>query len=286
MFGADRWQKAFYRTALPLGSCVALREAVRPLATALAVDLSSSEFKPDQWLLQLTCNVAPAAEVLRQWRDVDPVELQDVLTQWLQGVPAADINAAYRDTWQTVQFDLDKLIPWVLTSVVEFLAAELNDDSVRDQLHRRLEIFRLRYGVPRGDLCELVRRGCDRVRVVELADEHAQLPEWDQLNEDVEAFVLRRLAEEEEEEEPFCSRKPKTMPTGCSRSESSDPAASEPFRRFRSTWRAAANDAHVSGGRIRAGAGDPGSFGGLRGGAKRGANASEHWRTPVDPATL
>lgn len=198
MFGTDRWQKAFYRTALPLGSCVALRDAVRPLAQALATALGSSEFKADEWLLRLTCNVAPAVEVLRQWRDVDPVELRNALTQWLQGVPAADIDTAYPDTWQTVQFDLDKLIPWVLTGVAEFLAAELNDDTVRDQLHRRLEIFRLRYGVPRGDLCELVRRGCDRVRVVELADEHAQLPEWEQLNEDVEVFVLRRLAEEEE----------------------------------------------------------------------------------------
>ncbi|HET7690749.1 MAG TPA: DEAD/DEAH box helicase [Nocardioidaceae bacterium] len=198
VFGADRWQRAFYRTALPLGSCVALRDAIRPMAPALAVDLGSSQFKADEWLLQLACNVAPAAEVLSHWRDVDPADLREVLAQWLAGIPVADIDGAYPDTWQTVQFDLDKLIPWVLTSVIEFLAAELNSDAVKEQLHRRLEVFRLRYGVPRRDLCELVRRGCDRVRVVELAHEHAQLPEWDQFSEEVKDFVLRRLAEEEE----------------------------------------------------------------------------------------
>jgi hypothetical protein len=205
MFRAEGWQKAFYRSGLPMQSCNALREAVAPLAASITATAGSGDFDSDGWLIRLATEVAPQAAVLARWADLDRSELSTVLASWLAGTPAADIEHAHPEVWTVIQFDLDSLVPWVLTATIDFIATEINDGAghgatdpeVRDQLYHALAITRLRYGVPRGDLCEPVRRGCDRVRAVELAGEHSQLSGWDRL-EPIGDYIARRLEEDAE----------------------------------------------------------------------------------------
>jgi hypothetical protein len=88
----------------------------------------------------------------------------------MNGAPVDQIAAAHRDAWDTIAEDLDSLLPWVLTAVVEFMLVNTGLTSIRDLAYARLSISRLRYGVPVLDCCDLVRRGADRVRVAEYRD--------------------------------------------------------------------------------------------------------------------
>jgi superfamily II DNA/RNA helicase len=202
MFKADHWQKAFYRSGLPMQSCNALRGAVAPLTVSITAAAGSPAFDADEWLIRLATEVAPQAAVLSRWGDLDRSELSTALASWLVGTPVADIETAHPDVWAAIQFDLDGLVPWVLTAAIDFIATEVVDDAadpeVRDLLYHKLQITRLRYGVPRGDLCEPVRRGCDRVKAVGLASEYSQLSVWDRLSEPIGDYIERRLEEEAE----------------------------------------------------------------------------------------
>ena len=84
------------------------------------------------------------------------------------------IRARHPELWEAIEADLDTLVPWVLTGAIEFAAAAVGDDDLRDVAHRRLAVSRLRYGVPRIELCDLVRRGHDRVHITELAEAYDQ----------------------------------------------------------------------------------------------------------------
>jgi hypothetical protein len=113
----------------------------------------------------------------------------------MDGAPVDQIAAAHPDAWDTIAEDLDSLLPWVLTAVVEFLLVDTGLTSVRDVAHARLGISRLRYGVPVLDCCDLVRRGADRVRVAELVTEYRDLQPAEQQEIGRAAFVAEHLTE-------------------------------------------------------------------------------------------
>ena len=168
------WASAFYRTGLPVRSCLALRDALAGHTTELAEHLQDPVGDHDAVLLALATRIAPAAPELRAWADLD-ASTSDVLRQWMDGDPVDQIAAAHPDAWDVVADDLDSLLPWVLTAAVEFLLVDTDLTTMRDVAHARLGISRLRYGVPVLDCCDLVRRGADRVRVAELVTEYRDL---------------------------------------------------------------------------------------------------------------
>ena len=189
------WASAFYRTGLPVRSCLALRGALAGHATELAEDLQDPAGDHDALLLALATRFAPAAPELRAWSDLDAVVLHDVLQQRMDGAPVDQITAAHLDAWDVVADDLDSLLPWVLTATIEFLLVDTNLTTMRDIAHGRLGISRLRYGVPVLDCCDLVRRGADRVRVAELVAEYRDLQPAEQQEISRAAFVTEYLTE-------------------------------------------------------------------------------------------
>jgi hypothetical protein len=96
-------------------------------------------------------------------------------------------------------------MPWVLTGAVEIAAAAVGRDDVRDLAHRRLGIARLRYGVPRVELCDVVRRGHDRVLVTELAAQYDHESWTVRLSQSLTDYVVERslAAVDDSEEPPF-----------------------------------------------------------------------------------
>ena len=115
------WASAFYRTGLPVRSCLALRDALVGRATELAEHLQDSAGDHDALLLALATRIAPAARELCAWADLDTAVLHNVLKQWMDGASVDQIAAAHPDAWDVVADRLDSLLPWVLTATVEFL---------------------------------------------------------------------------------------------------------------------------------------------------------------------
>jgi superfamily II DNA/RNA helicase len=189
------WASAFYRTGLPVRSCLALRDALAGHTAELAGHLQDPLGDHDALLLALATCIAPAAPELRAWADLDAAVLRDVLQQWMDGTPVDQIAAAHPDAWDTIAKDLDSLLPWVLTAAVEFLLVDTGLTSMRDVAHARLGISRIRYGVPVLDCCDLVRRGADRVRVAELVAEYRDLQSAEQTEISRVAFVTEHLTE-------------------------------------------------------------------------------------------
>lgn len=190
------WASAFYRTGLPVRSCLALRDALAGHTTELAGHLQDPVGDHDALLLELATRIAPAAPELDVWADLDALILHDVLQQWMDGTPVDQIAAAHPDAWDVVADDLDSLLPWVLTAAVEFLLVDTDLTTMRDVAHARLGISRLRYGVPVLDCCDLVRRGADRVRVAELVAEHRDLQPAEQQEISRATFVTAHLTEQ------------------------------------------------------------------------------------------
>jgi superfamily II DNA/RNA helicase len=192
------WTSAFYRTALPVRSCLALRDALSRRLPALVDHLVNPEGDHDAVLLWLAVNIAPAAAELRAWSDIDAATRREVLRQWLHGEPVDKITAAHADAWAVMAEGLESLLPWILTAAVEFLLVDADLTDMRDVAHARLGISRLRYGVPVLDCCDLVRRGADRVRVAQLVADYGNLEPVVQQEISRIAFVSTRLAEEAE----------------------------------------------------------------------------------------
>lgn len=192
------WASAFYRTGLPVRSCLALRDALAGHTTELAGYLQDPDGDHDEVLLSLATHMAPAAAELRAWADLDAIVLHDVLQQWMAGVPTEQIAAAHPDAWAVVADDLDSLLPWVLTAAVEFLLVDTNLTTMRDVAHARLGISRMRYGIPVLDCCDLVRRGADRVRVAQLVADYRDLQFPDQQATSRVDFVGMHLTQEEQ----------------------------------------------------------------------------------------
>jgi hypothetical protein len=191
--GGGPWQTSFYRAGLPLASSIRLRDALVPHVNRLVTVLRSPEDDPDEALLWLATAIAPAAPELAGWRTLTRADLRDALARWLHGEPTETIEAHHPDLWSTVENDLDTLLPWILTALIEYLTTASEDSEIRDLAHRRLGVARLRYGVSDSGLCDHVRRGVDRVVVTRLAAQFAALPPVEQFFQDRDDFITARL---------------------------------------------------------------------------------------------
>ena len=175
--GFDNWSKTFYRSGLPLKSCIALREALGPHIGSIYDEVVSPDGNHDNVLLWLAVRIAPTVAELEHWQEVPAAELYEALRMWLMAGPEDDIESRYAAAWKAVRpTDLETLIPWVLTAVIEFIATETGAQGFREFAHRRVAPVRLRYGVPEADMCELVRDGFDRDDAITVAEEFKYAP--------------------------------------------------------------------------------------------------------------
>jgi hypothetical protein len=173
----DTWSQAFYRSGLPLKSCLALRDALAPNTDFIYDEVTDPHSDHDAVLFWLAAHMAPAVTELEHWRGIPVTELEGALRMRLFAHPEERIESQYPAAWKAVRpNDLETLIPWVLTAVIDFIATETEAPGVRELAHRRLVPVRLRYGVPRGDMCELVRAGFDRDDTVAAAEDFEYAP--------------------------------------------------------------------------------------------------------------
>jgi hypothetical protein len=200
--GSPELSRAFYRSGLPFQTCLTLKGLLQPHANDLAAQIEDVSADHDELLLVLATQYAAVAGApLDHWNGVDQDELQKALTLWLQGRPVDEIVETYSDAWDTVESqDLETLLPWVLTGVIEIIAALQGSDDLRETAHRRLGLSRLRYGVPHQDLCELAREH-DRVLLAQLAKEFRDLSPWQRSVTPLRDFAGRRLSELSQEDE-------------------------------------------------------------------------------------
>lgn len=201
--GGDIWKAAFYRTGLPLASCLSLRDALAGDADRIAALLSDVWADHDDVLLWLATHIAPRASELSRWADIDAADLYEVLSRWLAGVSADVIGDAYPEASATVLDELENLLPWLLTAAVEFVLVQSGMLGLRETAHVRLGISRLRYGVPHTTLSDLVRQGADRVEVSRLSEEYDKLDEWHRFSTERADFVRQALDKPADPEEPF-----------------------------------------------------------------------------------
>lgn len=199
--GDARWSRAFYRSGLPVTTCVPVRNAVVAQAGRLQQAMADPAVDPDGWLLWLAFDIAPLARDLQHWRDHPQPAVADALNMWLHGEPTEEIRMRHSELWEAIEADLDTLIPWVLTGAIEFAAAAVGNDDLRDLAHRRLAVSRLRYGVPRIELCDLVRRGHDRVHITQLAEAYDQESDMTKILVSLHDYVESRSRAVEDEAE-------------------------------------------------------------------------------------
>ena len=173
----DTWSRAFYRSGLPLKSCLALRDALAQNIDAIYDEVTNPAGDHNGVLLWLATGIAPTVAELEHWQEVPPAELQGALRMWLGAEAEGDIESRFAAAWKVVQpNDLETLIPWVLTAIIDFIATETGVQAFRELAHRRVAPVRLRYGVPEADMCELVRDGFDRDEVVAVAEDFKYAP--------------------------------------------------------------------------------------------------------------
>lgn len=194
--GADKWRASFYRTGLPVASSVKLRDVVRDRIDELVAALDGS-VDGTELLVWLAATVAPAAEELDRWQDLDATQVAEALRKWINGEPVETLEQAYPDTWNVLEDDLETFLPWVLTAAIEYIATEADRPDLRDRAHGLLGVPRVRYGVPHVDLCDLVRRGQDRVAIAEYSAEHD--PMSSPFGPTLADYVAARLAAAAEE---------------------------------------------------------------------------------------
>ncbi len=190
--GGSHWSRAFYRSGLPVASCIALRDALEPNVRLFEQAMDSLGANPDDWLLWLSTAIAPHLKELGTWAALSQHQLRDALGRWLGGQPLDEIAVAHPEVWPAIENDLDTLLPWVITGAIEFAAAHVQRADIRDLAHRRLAISRLRYGVPRIELTDIVRRGYDRVLVTRLADQYDKEPIGAHLFQSLTEYVTER----------------------------------------------------------------------------------------------
>lgn len=202
--GGDMWQRAIYRTGLPVASAFAVREALAPHLAALTASVERDPTDPaadyDSWLVWLACFIAPSAEELHAWKDYSEANLRDAVSRWLRGEPVDQIEAIHGGLWDVVEPALETLVPWVVTAAIEFLATATGRPELRELAHRRLAVSRLRYGVPDQDLCDVVRGGADRVLVSSLYAEYRAVPAPERLRIDLATYIADGIAAEQAED--------------------------------------------------------------------------------------
>lgn len=194
--GTPALRKAFYRSGLSFQTCLALKELLDPHVDDLAEQIESDETDYDGLLLVLASQFAAAAGApLAHWEEVKKEDLKEALALWLQGRPVEEISEAYPEAWDAVHSqDLESLLPWVLTGVIEIIAALREAEDLREIAHRRLGLSRLRYGVPYQGLCELARQH-DRVMLAGVAAEYQGLLPGEKLFLTLRDFAEQRIAE-------------------------------------------------------------------------------------------
>ncbi|MFE5337474.1 DEAD/DEAH box helicase [Isoptericola sp. NPDC056573] len=172
---ADPWQRqALYRAGFSLDSCLALRDAlVTDLDEVIGLLYDhSGEDHSDELMYKLVSVLVSALSELDALRAVDAAGLEGALRMWVAAEAEDAIEAAYPDAWAALTSNhLETLLPWALTGAFEVIAALAGDLDVRERAHRLLRPVRIRDGVPDAELCELVRRGHDRVTVTRIARE-------------------------------------------------------------------------------------------------------------------
>ncbi len=208
--GTDQWSKTFYRSGLPLKSGLALRDALVPHAGYLYSEVFDPDGDHDELLLWLAAEVTPVTAELTHLGTVPAHDLKGALSMWLSGHLEGDISARCQEAWNAIKpEDLDTLLPWLLTASIDIVATETASLDFRELAYRRLAPERIRYGVPRTEMCELVRDGFDRDDAIAIDTEFEQAPmsvqmmglrEYGQQKKREREAALR---EEYEEEPPF-----------------------------------------------------------------------------------
>jgi hypothetical protein len=173
----DAWSNAFYRSGLPLTSCLALRDALGENISSIYNEVINPDGNHDNVLLWLAVRMAPRVRELGRWQETPADELYGALLMWLMGESEEAIESRFATAWNTVRpNDLETLIPWVLTAIIDFTATATGEPVFRELAHRRVAPVRLRYGVPQADMCELVRDGFDRDEAVAVAKDFEYAP--------------------------------------------------------------------------------------------------------------
>ena len=164
----------------------------------------------DGVLLWLASKISPVVADLAHWRDPAASDLEGALRMWLSGEPEESIEANFNAAWKAIRpNDLETLVPWILTAAIDVITTELGVSAFREIAHWRLAPVRLRYGVPRSEMCELVRDGFDRDDAIAVADEFQQASPGVQFMMGLREFGERWRREREagldvdEAEEPF-----------------------------------------------------------------------------------
>jgi hypothetical protein len=189
--GFDKWSMTFYRSGLPVRSCLALRDVLTPSAASIYSVVVDTDGDHDGVLLWLASKIAPVVSELAHWRDVAASDLEGALRMWLSGERDENIEANFNAAWDAIRpSDLDTLVPWILTSAIDVITTELGKSDFREIAHWRLAPVRLRYGVPRSGMCELVRDGFDRDDAIAIANE------FQQASPEIQVWGLRQFAEQ------------------------------------------------------------------------------------------
>lgn len=212
--GSAEISTAFYRSGLPFQTCLTLKGLLQQHGGDLAGKIKDDSADHDELLLVLATEYAAIAGApLDHWNGVDQISLKKALRLWLRGHPNDQIVKAHPEAWNSVESqDLETRLPWVVTGVIEIIAALHGSQDLRETAHRRLGLSRLRYGVPHQDLCELAREH-DRVLLTQLAQEFEDASSWPQLAPPLRDFVERRLVELSQEDEDTTEERTTQGPT-------------------------------------------------------------------------
>lgn len=201
-------RQAFYRSGLKLDSCLAIRDEIAPKLDRIVAALTShpvGEELLENLLHWLIAKLVKALAELSDLRGAEPAQLRDALTKWMLGASESDIEKVHPKAWEVLTpRQLETMIPWALTGAFEIIAALADDLQLREAAHRRLSPVRIRDGVPRVELCDLVRAAADRVQVARIAAEYEAESDggWFALNlrDAVEHWLEEEAAREQADE--------------------------------------------------------------------------------------
>jgi hypothetical protein len=140
--GQDHWLKTFYRSGLPIKSCLALRDVLAPKAASIYANVTDVDGDHEGVLLWLASEVVPVVTELAHWRGLVPADIRGALKMWLYGEPEERIDGRYAEVWKAIRpDDLETLVPWVLTAGIDIVATQIGSSDFRELTHRRLALL-------------------------------------------------------------------------------------------------------------------------------------------------